>query len=698
MTDPVKPRRKVASQISLAPSSSPAAGPSSSSSSSTPIGARVKARVDPSNIISTPSPTPGSGTQFSRPIPRSTPSTLSLRSAPAGRARSPAPASSSTPTGNAAPRIARTPGGTPSLTTRPSFTGVGTVGSGSGSTSSSGTPAPRIRAAKSVIDSSVTTRSPRTPDVRRAGTPTTGTSAVEERRNRARAQSMRSNTGDGNTIAKVRPSIASSSSAPAPPVPPVPPGTSTPTLPHIPRYAGGTPSIQTPPPQETSSSRSPPKPQTHILSHLGQAPLLSPGLGIGMDDGGITFPSSTWRDRSPERMSDGGSHVEISSNRSSPTRRSPQRNAVPSVQHALAYILQHPTASAPTSPMQPSTPLPDSSHRPAPRSSGLSAHTRARLPYNPHMAHPPPLPPPPISPELKTVALPSLTPARSSEEWSRTGSSMGQTSSIRKLSGAGSAGGSELSEEKERDRLSGATAVEVADEPGMGKEGDGEVDVVLGADMEEAKINRKVADLEISNASLLAINKMLEATKAKQRTEIIKLRRMLRESLAGGSLPSLSHLSAHNASSSILGSPLNLLSPSADLFLDGEGGAGSEEAYFDEEMIDPQLEARWDKIADMVTNMKRRGEVAVEYGKEEIRAGPGRVLGWMEVEENNKNKAREENTDSGRGENDNRQGEEEDEGAGDETMNSIAPSELEGHEEGLAEGGETSREEVDMVI
>ncbi|OCF40091.1 hypothetical protein I317_06104 [Kwoniella heveanensis CBS 569] len=688
MTDPVKLRRKVASQISLAPSPSSSAGPSSSSA--TPLGARVKARVDPSNIVSTPSPSSGSGTQFPRPTPRSTPSTLSLRSAPASRSRSPAPPpSSSTPTASSV-RIARTPG-TPSLTTRPSFTG----NVSSGAASSSGTPIPRIRAAKSVVDSPVTSRTTRTPDVRRAGTPTTSSSAAEERRNRARAQSLRSNTGDGKTIAKVRPSIASSNSVPVqPPVPPVPSGSSPHAVPHIPRYTASTPSIQTPPPQ-SPLSQSPPRPQTHILSPLAQAPLISPGLGIGMDDGGIHFSRTTWRDRSPDRMSDSGSNIEISSNRSSPTRRSPQRSAVSTAQHALAYILQHPTASAPTSPMQPSTPLPDAFDRTAPRTSGLNAHSRPKLPYNPHMAHPPPLPPPPISPELKTVALPALTPARLSEEWSRAGSSMGQSSSIRKLSGTGSGFSSDLSAEKERDRLSGATAVEVAHEPDREKDGDGEVDVVLGADMEEAKMNRKVADLEISNASLLAINKMLEATKAKQRTEIIKLRRMLRESIAGGSIPSLSHLTAHNTNT-ILGSPLSLLSPSAESFFDGEssGGAGSEAAYFDEEMIDPQLEARWDKIADLVTSMKRRGEAAVEHGKEEIRAGPGRVLGWMEIEENNKNLDRETANHS-------RTGEGEDDGAGDETIDSIAPSELEGdggQDEGYGEGGETSREEVDMVI
>ncbi|TDL28108.1 hypothetical protein BD410DRAFT_824842 [Rickenella mellea] len=46
----------------------------------------------------------------------------------------------------------------------------------------------------------------------------------------------------------------------------------------------------------------------------------------------------------------------------------------------------------------------------------------------------------------------------------------------------------------------------------------------------EAKSNRKIADLEITNKSLLAINATLEATKHKQAKEIRDLRRKLRES------------------------------------------------------------------------------------------------------------------------------------------------------------------------
>ncbi|KAI0652491.1 hypothetical protein C8Q79DRAFT_997519 [Trametes meyenii] len=46
----------------------------------------------------------------------------------------------------------------------------------------------------------------------------------------------------------------------------------------------------------------------------------------------------------------------------------------------------------------------------------------------------------------------------------------------------------------------------------------------------QAKSNRKIADLEISNRSLLAINSSLEATKHRQAKEIRELRRKLRES------------------------------------------------------------------------------------------------------------------------------------------------------------------------
>lgn len=52
---------------------------------------------------------------------------------------------------------------------------------------------------------------------------------------------------------------------------------------------------------------------------------------------------------------------------------------------------------------------------------------------------------------------------------------------------------------------------------------------------EEAKKDRKILDLEISNRSLLAINEALEATKLQQAQEIRELKRRLRQGIAEGS-------------------------------------------------------------------------------------------------------------------------------------------------------------------
>lgn len=57
------------------------------------------------------------------------------------------------------------------------------------------------------------------------------------------------------------------------------------------------------------------------------------------------------------------------------------------------------------------------------------------------------------------------------------------------------------------------------------------------------------------------------------------------------------------------------------------------ESADDEEMHNPELDARWDRVAEMVDRMKLKGIAAVEKGKEEVRTGGvGRVLDWTEVE------------------------------------------------------------------
>lgn len=51
-------------------------------------------------------------------------------------------------------------------------------------------------------------------------------------------------------------------------------------------------------------------------------------------------------------------------------------------------------------------------------------------------------------------------------------------------------------------------------------------------------------------------------------------------------------------------------------------------------MADPQLDARWSKMEDLVVGMKKAAEEALRRGEEEgSREGRGRVLGWAEMEE-----------------------------------------------------------------
>ncbi|WWC85708.1 uncharacterized protein L201_000574 [Kwoniella dendrophila CBS 6074] len=698
MTEPIKPRRKVTSQISLAPSPSP-----SPSTPSTSVPARVRAHVTPS---STSSPS-----SSERPSIRSTPSALCIRSTPTSRARSPAPGlntpglSSSTSTPHA--RITTRAPRTPITSTLPPRSTVGLTPK-----DAKPTPIAKVRAARSVVDGPSSSSSTlRTPDIRRSNT-----SSEDDIRKRT-ISSRSSASGTSQTLpttARVRQSGASSSITPSTPIHSH--NQNQPQSQPLSRPLNSvesslpSPSIQTPPINGIPSS----SPIPHVIStptasDVNQEDSFSIN-GLGMDDGGLRILQSTWRDvnSSPERIPNGYNNEDeyedgngISSNRSSPSRRSPVilPHALSSAQHALAYIFQHPTASAPTSPIPPSTPT-LSHHHQNYVDDGLNklhknntfSHThhnhtksKTKLPYYNPNGYPPSLPPLPISPELKTVALPSLTPARSSEDWSRTNSSQGYgtSTSIRKYSGTSSGlSDGQLPQLKEqqdnegnRDRLSGITAVE--DHGESSKLNDGQdVDVVLEEDAQQAKINRKIADLEISNASLLAINKTLEATKSKQRTEILKLRRMLRESLGGGvGLP----MASFGLSS------MSLMSPSIDSpFEEGDMHNQEEIGYFDEEMIDPQIEARWDKLAELVINMKKLGQESIEKtSKEDIKApGHGRVLDWMEIEKNE------------------RRQDENSEQIGDISIDSMASSSYIQENEGNDDyaGGETSREEVEGVI
>ncbi|KAJ7597440.1 hypothetical protein C8J56DRAFT_319503 [Mycena floridula] len=81
------------------------------------------------------------------------------------------------------------------------------------------------------------------------------------------------------------------------------------------------------------------------------------------------------------------------------------------------------------------------------------------------------------------------------------------------------------------EKLASFAALGLAEEDFSGDSGyDQEPDQTERKVKAEAKSNRKIADLEITNQSLLAINASLEATRHRQAKEIRELRRKLRES------------------------------------------------------------------------------------------------------------------------------------------------------------------------
>ncbi|WVQ79546.1 hypothetical protein IAT38_001645 [Cryptococcus sp. DSM 104549] len=595
--DPSKPRRKVTSQISTGHSSSP----------SMALRGTVRAKVAPTSIASP------STASLDRPSLRSTPSSVSLRShvtaasAPVSRARSPVPPASSTPPARAS---ARTPTHYPSATSglgprTPAATG--------------GTPAVRVRAARSMIDGGTGRGATQTPEAqmrRNMAEKSAASSQQQSSANRARAPSMRSAMGDNPPVARVRPS-SGAVSTPSPIAQPVP---------------------------RSSMSTSSVAGSSH--------PAESSSLGMSASP-----PTGSWvRHPSPERME---SPPRLTTHRSSsPYHRSPTAGTGGThaqLNHVTAHI-QHPIASAPNTPNPYPVPILADPPHSAQRAHGGS---RPRLPFNYTATAPPTLPIAPGSPEMRVVALPPVSPGRSSTEMSRSGSSARRFSDHG--SGVGSdsgevlldlrAGGGDrnghhrgmgIVEALETVELHGAPVGEhpdaadgvqrrEVDAEDTSQRDDAEVDDMLGADAHEAKINRKIADLEISNASLLAINKMLEATKSKQRAEIFKLRRRLRETLSPGSnpFPSAQHMPT---------SPLGMTSPTSPT-ISALSGSGADpelvmlDNYHDEEMADPQLDARWDKVVELLQGMKQRADGAVRKGNEVGKGGGGRVLGWLEMEE-----------------------------------------------------------------
>jgi hypothetical protein len=106
---------------------------------------------------------------------------------------------------------------------------------------------------------------------------------------------------------------------------------------------------------------------------------------------------------------------------------------------------------------------------------------------------------------------------------------------------------------------------------------------------------------------------MEAATKQKQRQEILKLRRALRESVNPSStFISLSNLPFPTSSSLPLISPSS--NPNANILFPTSPGSSTLrlDEYFDDEVEDPELETRWGRVNDLVEGMRRKGEKEVE--------------------------------------------------------------------------------------
>ncbi|ODN78309.1 hypothetical protein L202_03953 [Cryptococcus amylolentus CBS 6039] len=648
MTDPLKPRRKVASQISA--SSTPSSTPNRQ-----PFKPTVRAKVTPSSIATPPS-------RDDRPGLQRPPSASSMRSyvtAPpsVSRARSPVPPAISPSTGS---RIAARP------PQRSPLTGVSRSSPAPGPSGTSTPTIARVKA-RSVIGSSP---SPSSAPSASSSLSSRQTPEAQVRRNaadkavsaqmvgRTRTNSLRSavstnttSSGERAPVARLRPTKAAST-----------PDATSLVIP--------------------SSAPSP----TRIAEPSGHTSP-APVNGLGVD--GAIFASSGWPQTSPPP-----SHSPYAIPLPAPPmERSPTSST--SITTNRTIQIPHPTASAPTSPAS------GSSHRlstdaplTAPRARGWS---KSRLPAHAFVHQqqqhkwPPSLPLPPSSPELRPVALPVLTPGvstpgsspgagrwggplgegsrgetgldlgreersegsgRDENEFSAgllsPGSGPGRQSlsrAIRQMNLGpnglpmenghkieGLPGGESLPNDTDHNGLEAQEG-----EGGEGGDRDDEVDDMLGVTAEQAKINRKIADLEISNASLMAINKMLETTKSKQRAEIVKLRRRLRETISHH--PSHPHSALSPLSLSSFPHPQTSPTLSALTFDEDAEHDHLQDDYHDAEMADPQLDARWDSIQTLVLEMRENARGAVEkdagrtlWGKEREGEGGGRVLGWVEVE------------------------------------------------------------------
>ncbi|SCZ99389.1 BZ3500_MvSof-1268-A1-R1_Chr3-1g05986 [Microbotryum saponariae] len=148
----------------------------------------------------------------------------------------------------------------------------------------------------------------------------------------------------------------------------------------------------------------------------------------------------------------------------------------------------------------------------------------------------------------------------------------------------------------------------------------------------EARIQRKILDLEITNKSLLGINASLEQLKIKHTAELRDLRRRMRESNAGIALaPFRTPLSPRKTKAvSTNGS----ISPLEGMSSDEDDDEGEEEDEDDEAAWERILEKdpHYAAVCQTIEALLRKGKMAIESKVEEKDLG-GIVLHALEIQQ-----------------------------------------------------------------
>ncbi|GAA5975490.1 hypothetical protein JCM5350_002629, partial [Sporobolomyces pararoseus] len=139
----------------------------------------------------------------------------------------------------------------------------------------------------------------------------------------------------------------------------------------------------------------------------------------------------------------------------------------------------------------------------------------------------------------------------------------------------------------------------------------------------EAKVSRRIMDLEIRTSSLLSINAQLERQKLKQTSEIRELRRKLRESIGGG--VGIRRFDVDEGRSSSSGGEFS----DADEIEEEDEDEDREVQPSWEELL--QSDPSFGQVATLVEGLIKRGKKAVEYKVEEKEKG--RVLTTVEMED-----------------------------------------------------------------